>query len=174
MIDNIKNMVKSDVNIYKIKDWTGLTLKEIRKIMLENTIYPSKMDKEYKYFEDALLLKKYAPDAYFYKDLAKLTGLSVNRTRFLAENYGIKPCKKAICTVCGAEVELTNSTKINKFCSKECSDAIHKAKRPRKPIIKTCIHCNKTFEGKPNSKYCSEKCKTMYNEVEETVRWLRG
>ena len=94
MIDNIRNMIKSDVNIYKIKDWTGLTLKEIRKIMLENTIYPSKMDKEYKYFEDALLLKKYAPDAYFYKDLAKLTGLSVNRTRFLAENYGIKPCKK--------------------------------------------------------------------------------
>ena len=174
LIKDIANMTKSGVSIYKIVDWTGLKIAEIRKIMLENNIYPSENDKEYRYFEDALTLKKHAKDAYFYKDLAKITQIPLNRTKFLAEIYNIKPSKKAICTVCGAEISLTKSTIVNKYCSKACSDVKNKPKRERKPIIKTCIYCNKTFEGKPNSKYCSDTCKRMYNEVEDTVRWLRG
>lgn len=174
MIEDIRNMTKNGINIYKISEWTGLKLSEIRKIMIENMIYPSKNDKEYKNFKDALILKKHAKDAYFYKDLAKITQISLNRTKFLTDIYGIKPCKKAFCTVCGSEITLNNSTIINKYCSKECSYTANKPKKERKPILKTCIQCNNTFEGKPNSKYCSDLCKKVYNEVEETVRWLRG
>ena len=52
LIKDIANMTKSGVNIYKIVDWTGLKIAEIRKIMLENNIYPSKNDKEYRYFDN--------------------------------------------------------------------------------------------------------------------------
>lgn len=174
IVKDIENMTQSGVNIYKIKDWTGLKMAEIRKILLENNICPSKNDKEYRYFKDALALKKHAKDAYFYKDLAKICEIPLSRTKFLADIYGIKPAKKAICTICGAEILLSKSTVVNKYCSKACSDVKNKPKRERKPIIKICVYCSKTFEGKPNSKYCSDSCKRMYNEVEETVRWLRG
>lgn len=173
-VEDIRNMAKSGVNIYKMKEWTGLKLSEIRKIMLENMIYPSKEYKEYEYFKDALILKKHAENAHFYKDLAKITGISLNRTRFICENYNIKPSKTVICEVCGTEFSLAKSTIVNKYCSKACSNIVNKPKKPRKPIEKTCIHCNKTFQGMPNSKYCSDLCKTMYNEVEDTIRWLRG
>ena len=167
-------MTKDGIKVDKIVAWTGLSLEEIRKIMLENTIYPCKNDLEYRYFKDAVVLKTHSKDAYFYKDLAKITRISLSRTKFLCDIYDIKPCKKAICTVCGAEIDLSKSTIVNKYCSKKCSNVINKPKKERKPIIKTCIHCNKTFEGKPNSKYCSELCKKIYSEVEDTVRWLRS
>lgn len=173
-VKDIKNMTQNDVNISKIVQFTGLNINKIRKIMLENTIFPSKNDKEYRYFKDALILKKHAKDAYFYKDLAKITNISLNRVRFLCNVYGIKPSKKAICTVCGAKIDMTRSTIVNKYCSKQCSDTVNKPKKERKPIIKTCIYCKKTFEGKPNSKYCSYLCKAMHNEVKDTIQWLKG
>ena len=46
--EEITNIVKSGVSIYKISEWTGLKVNEIRKIMLENHISPSETDKEYK------------------------------------------------------------------------------------------------------------------------------
>ena len=173
-IDDIKNMTQNGIKMDKIMRWTGLNIAELRKIMLENTIYPCKSDIEYRYFKDAVVLKKYLKDAYFYKDLSKITGISLNRVKFLCEIYSMKTSKKANCTVCGAEIDLSKSTIVNKYCSKKCSNVVNKPKKERKPIIKTCIQCNKSFEGKPNSKYCSELCKKIYGEVEETVRWLRG
>lgn len=173
-VEEVRNMTRSGVKIEKIVQWTGLSINRVRKILLENAIYPCKNDREYRYFKDALVLKNHEDSAYFYKDLSKITGISLNRVKFLANIYNIKPCKKAFCTVCGAEIDLSKSKIVNKYCSKECSDTKNKPKRERKPIIKTCIYCAKTFEGKPNSKYCSDSCKKMYNEVEDTVRWLRG
>lgn len=173
-IEDIKNMTESGMKMDKIVRWTGLNITEVRKIMLENDIYPSENDIEYRYFKDAKVLKEYVKDAYFYKDLSKITGISLNKVKFLCNIYKIRPCKKPICIVCGEEIDLSNSSIVNKYCSKKCSDTINKPKKERKPITKTCIHCNKTFEGKPNSKYCSESCKKIYGEVEETVRWLRG
>ena len=170
--EEITNIVKSGVSIYKISEWTGLKVNEIRKIMLENHISPSETDKEYKNYIDALKLKESANKAYFYKDLAKISGVPISRVKFLADVYDIKPTKKAYCTVCGKEIDLSNSTIVNKYCSKECSNTVNKPKKERKPIKKTCVHCNEVFHGKPNSKYCSELCKKLYNEVEETVRWL--
>lgn len=173
-IEELKNMASSGVKIDKMVQWSGLGIDEIRKILLENDIFPCKKDKEYRYFKDAQVLKKHEKDAYFYTDLAKITGISLNRVKFIAEIYQIKPCKKAFCTVCGAEIDLSKSKIINKYCSRKCSDKNNRPKKDKKPIIKTCVYCAKTFEGKPNSKYCSDFCKKMYNEVEDTVRWLRG
>lgn len=173
-IEEVKNMTKDGLKMNTIVLWTGLTFEEVRKIMLENTIYPCKKDREYRYFKDALVLKKHAEDAYFYTELAKITGISLNRVKFIAEIYDIKPCKKAFCTVCGAEIDLSKSRIVNKYCSKKCCDKHNRPKKEKKPITKTCVYCAKTFEGKPNSKYCSDLCKKLYNEVEDTVRWLRG
>lgn len=173
-IEEIRNLTQSGIKVSKIVQWIDLSIEEVRKIILENTIYPAKKDREYRYFKDALLLKKHEKDAYFYTDLSKITGIQLNRVKFLSEIYDIKPKKKAICIVCGSEIDLSNSKIVNKYCSKECSYKKNKPKKEKKPIIKTCIYCAKTFEGKPNSKYCSDLCKKMYNEVEDTVRWLRG
>lgn len=173
-IDDIEKMTQNGIKMDKIVRWTGLNIAEVRKIMLENTIYPYKNDIEYRYFKDAVVIRESLENAYFYKDLSKITGISLNRVKFLCDIYSMKPSKKAICTVCGAEIDLSKSTIVNKYCSKRCSNTVNKPRKERKPIIKTCIHCNKTFEGKPNSKYCSELCKKIYGEVEDTIRWLRG
>lgn len=174
LVEELKNNTLNGVKIEKMVQWSGLNIDEIRKILLENDIIPCEKDREYKYFQDAKVLKKHEKDTYFYTDLAKITGISLNRVKFIAEIYGIKPCKKAFCTVCGKEIDLSKSKIVNKYCSRRCSDKNNRPKKERKPIIKTCLYCARTFEGKPNSKYCSDLCKKLYNEVEDTVRWLRG
>lgn len=173
-VEEIKSMTQSGIKIDKMVQWSGLNIAEIRQIMLENSIFPCQKDREYRYFKDAQVLKKHANDAYFYTDLSKITGISLNRVKFLAEIYNIKPCKKAFCTVCGEEIDLSKSKVVNKYCSRKCADKHYRPKKEKKPIVKHCVYCAKTFEGKPNSKYCSDLCKKMYNEVEDTVRWLRG
>lgn len=173
-VEEIKSMTQSGVKIDKIVEWTGLNISEIRQIMLENSIFPCEKDREYRYFKDAQILKMHVNDAYFYTDLSKITGISLSRVRFLAEIYNIKPCKKAFCMVCGEEIDLSKSKIVNKYCSKKCSDKQHRPKKERKPIVKRCIYCAKTFEGKPNSKYCCDFCKQLSNAVEGTVKWLRG
>lgn len=173
-VDDIRKMTLSGVKVNKIIEWTGLKPSEVRKIMLENVIYPCKNDKEYGYFKDALLLKKHEKHARFYNDLSKMTGICSPRLGFLTELYGIKPRKKAFCEVCGKEITASRNKRVSKYCSKECSYKKHNPKKERKPIIKTCLHCGNTFEGKPNSKFCSDLCKKMYKEVEATVEWLKG
>lgn len=173
-VEMVESMTKVGTKVDKISHLSGLDISEIRKIMLENNIYPCVKDKEYKYFKDALLLKKHEKDAYFYKDLSKITGISLNRVKFIVKIYDIKPCKKAVCIVCGQEIDLSKSKIVNKYCSRRCSDKNNRPKKDKRVIIKHCVYCAKTFEGKPNSKYCSDFCKKMYNEVEDTIRWLRG
>ena len=70
-IEEVRNMTRSGVKIEKIVQWTGLSIDRVRRILLENAIYPCKNDREYRYFKDALVLKNHEDSAYFYKDLSK-------------------------------------------------------------------------------------------------------
>ena len=51
-IDDIEKMTQNGIKMDKIVHWTGLNIAEVRKIMLENTIYPYKNDIEYRYFKE--------------------------------------------------------------------------------------------------------------------------
>lgn len=169
----LRDMLKINIQVKDISTTLDIDIKDLRKFLLENNIEPSQKDEEYKYFNYAVALKNNEYKAYFYKDLAELSHVSVRNAKLVAEMYDIKPLKKAYCKVCNGVIDLTNSKIVSDYCSKECKDSVTKT-NTKKQIIKNCVYCAKEFEGKPNSKYCSDDCKKLFNEVEDTVKWLRG
>ncbi|HSQ87769.1 hypothetical protein [Romboutsia sp.] len=172
-IETIEKMVKNNKKIAEIGAFLGLKIAKMRKIILENNIAPDKNDKEYDYFLDAKTIKSCINDAYFMTDLAELANLTHARVKVVCDMYGLKPCKKAYCTHCGKEIDLSKSKVVSKYCSRSCYD---KKRRPagQKPIIKTCKVCGSAFEGKSNSKYCNENCKEFASAVRSGMSCLKN
>lgn len=76
------------------------------------------------------------------------------------ERYKIEKLKyKKVCPNCGLEFETINEKQI--YCSKKCTALITE----NKIVIKKCLSCDKEFEGKRNSLYCSTKCEYDYIKI---------
>lgn len=169
---SIENMYSKGLKINEVSRLLQIKSKELRKIMLELDIYPNENDKEYDYFQSAKTIKEQLSSAYFLIDLVKLTGISRSRVMMVCKMYDLKPCKKAYCVICGKEIGVKGSV-VKKYCSNECYYEVVKEKRKQsKTTMKTCVSCGATFEGKTNSKFCSDRCRQHNKEVRESVKWL--
>ncbi|GAA0093034.1 hypothetical protein UT300009_30640 [Paraclostridium bifermentans] len=170
--ESIENMYSKGLKINEVSRLLQIKVKKLREIMLDLDIYPNENDKEYDYFRQAKIIKMQLSSAYFVKDLVKLTGISKSRVQMVCKMYDLKPCKKAHCVICGKEIEVKGSV-VKQYCSSECYYEVVKEKRKQsKPAVKTCVSCGATFEGKTNSKFCSDRCRQHDKEVKESIKWL--
>lgn len=165
---SIENMYSKGLKINEVSRLLQIKSKELRKIMLDLDIYPSKNDKEYGYFESAKTIKEQLSSAYFLVDLINLTGLSKSRVMMICKMYDLKPCKKVYCAVCGKEIKGEGAVK--KYCSTECYNKNARMKRKKsEPTIRTCLVCGKEFVGKTNSKFCSDECRPYLRRKKEQI-----
>lgn len=69
------------------------------------------------------------------------------------------------CKYCGQEFKKrTRGKDSNLYCSRECAFADKKARpKEKEKHTVTCVICDKEFEGRANSKYCSDECHKIYS-----------
>ena len=96
-----------------------------------------------------------------YIKIAQDLGLSVNTVKsFCRRNAEVIKEKLNCCKQCGIVLTQNLGRKEKKFCSVACRmkwwGSHSELMRHRKQIV--CIHCGKSFYGKPGRKYCSHKC----------------
>lgn len=178
MAKNIKlqleKMVKKGLTVREMAEKLRFTELEIRLFMIKYRIVPNS-DLEKNHQECAKKLFKIRKRCYFYSEMAQMTGLSLSKTRAVCNLYSIKPSKVCNCVICGSPIELKNGKHIPKYCSKRCSNIGFRGKSEvKKQIIKVCKVCGESFEGSPNSKYCSYDCKDFAREVRGGIKCLRG
>jgi hypothetical protein len=82
------------------------------------------------------------------------------RHKYRKKHYRIT--EPFICKYCGKEFHPKGYDRTT-YCSRECAfaDRVAKPKEKRKPI---CVICGKEFEGRLNSKYCSDECYEKYKK----------
>ena len=178
MAKNIKlqleKMVKRGFTVGEMAEKLKLTELEVRLSMVKYRLVPnSRLEKDYQ--ECAKKLFKIRKKCYFYSEMAQKTGLSLSKTRLVCNLYNIKPSKVCNCIVCGTTIGLKSGKHIPKYCSKRCSNIGFRGKsETKKQIIKVCKVCGVSFEGSPNSKYCSYDCKDFAREVRGGIKCLKG
>lgn len=107
------------------------------------------------------------------KKIGDILGCSKDKIRYLRRKYnignGVKPekietvkePKKYYCP-CGEELIHLGNRPL-KYCSEKCRYKYHTKERvgskPKKTYV--CPICNQEFEGKKNSKYCSNECRNQ-------------
>lgn len=174
MKKSIENMYSKGLKINEVCRLLQIKIKKLRKIMLDLDIYPNENDKEYSYFESAKAINAQLDAAFYLTDLVRLTGISKSRVNMICKMYDLKPCKKAYCITCGKEIHNIHEVG-RKYCSNKCRKAKSKSnkeisapkKETRKKRLRTCVICGTQFEGKTNSKFCSDKCKPYLKENKE-------
>lgn len=170
----LERMLKKGLTIQEMAEILRFSEFEVRLSMVKYKLVPnSRLEKEYQ--ECAKELFKIRKKCYFYSEMAEKTGLSLTKTRMVCNMYNIKPSKVCKCVICGTSIELKNGRHIPKYCSKRCSNIGFRGKSEnKKQIIKVCKVCGVSFEGSPNSRYCSYDCKDFAREVRGGIKCLKG
>ena len=119
------------------------------------------------------LLKSHLSDAYFTTDLAKITGLPINKVKFLCRKHNLKPSKKVFCIVCGEEIDLSSSKIVKKYCSRKCSNKNNRSITVPEVKYKTCKGCYKPFKVVTNRIYCSDECKNLRSRIRRDIKCLK-
>lgn len=176
MKKQIKSLVDKGYDELFIAKIVGKNRKFIRIFMLENDIKPA-IHSEIEYQNMAKELKKHQNDSVYQKEMIEKANISLSKGVVVCNMFDIKPMKKCYCEVCGNEIDTSKSSVPRKYCSKKCCVKSHRSKKAvnntKKPIIKQCINCGSEFEGSPNSKYCSDRCKILYKDIRGAVECLK-
>ena len=99
-----------------------------------------------------------------YMKIAQELNLPVNTVKsYCYRNpIGYVSSVTAVCKHCGKPMESNANRPEKKFCSDVCRmkwwTCHHNELQHHKTLI--CVHCGKSFYGKPNRKYCSHQCYT--------------
>ena len=97
-----------------------------------------------------------------YTKIAKEINLTVNTVKSFCYRNPLNETleTKSCCKQCGKPVEQNIKRREKKFCSNACRikwwTCHHNELQHHKTLI--CVHCGKSFYGKPNRKYCSHRC----------------
>ncbi|MFR2314899.1 hypothetical protein [Terrisporobacter sp.] len=170
------NLTNENKNIDEIASILKKPEKEIRLLLLKYSITPGdRIERDYQEYAKALNIIK--NECYFYSEMAKKLDISLNKVINICKMYDIEPNRQSNCTVCGNTIELDIKSKhLKKYCSKKCANkAFNISKiKSKKPIIKHCSLCGESFEGGPNSKYCTEWCKSLAKDIKGVIKCLKN
>ena len=172
IVELIKQLQAFNLKDKEIALELNKTEQEILQLRLKHNIdYKNKRNKMQKYLNIAKEIKPLMDKVYFPSQLCSLVKYNKSTILLVCNLYNLKPTKKPICLFCGKELEIKANV-LPKYCDRKCREShyrelnkLDKLDRKTKPIIKTCIVCNRKFEGSRNSKYCSSECKKLGKNI---------
>lgn len=163
-IDMIKQLQTLGLNDKEIALELDIPEQQILKLRLEFGIDYKNKNNMQKYLDVAKEIKPLMKEVYFPSQLTKLVKYNKSTILLVCNLYNLKAEKKPICLYCGRELEVRSNV-LPKYCDRSCREKhyreLNKLDKQPKPLIKTCIVCSNSFQGSRNSKYCSDKCKTL-------------
>ena len=106
-------------------------------------------------------IQRLRQEGYGYVKIAQELNLPKNTIKSFCRRNPVEVIEtKNICKQCGKPIEQNPKRREKKFCSISCRIKwwnCHQSElRHRK--LSTCVHCGKSFYGKPGRKYCNHEC----------------